>query len=168
MGIVSGMSRTRIMFVCQGNICRSPLAEAVFNHLLTRRNLTGRYRVDSTGVSAYHQGENADPRMRQVAAGHDVVVSHRARTIGRDDLDHNDIILAMDRSNYDILQRNAQTPEQRGRIVMFRSFDPGAHGQLDVPDPWYGGIDGFETVFTIVERTCRALLDHLERDTTKG
>ncbi|TVQ99199.1 MAG: low molecular weight phosphotyrosine protein phosphatase [Spirochaetaceae bacterium] len=162
------MSHTRIMFVCQGNICRSPLAEAVFNHLLNERALADRYRVDSTGVSAYHQGENADPRMRQVAAGHGVTVSHRARSFAKSDLDNNDIILAMDRSNYDILQRNAETAEQRRRIVMFRSFDPSARGNLDVPDPWYGGIDGFETVFTIVERTCRALLDQLERETTDG
>lgn len=156
------MQPRAIMFVCQGNVCRSPLAQALFEHMVERRGLQKRYKADSTGVSSYHVGENADPRMRETAARHGVSVRHRARAVTRRDLAGHDLILAMDRDNFAILQRMAQDDEQRARIRMFREFDPQPDADHDVPDPWYGGMDGFETVYQIVERTCAALLDELE------
>ena len=158
------MQPRNIMFVCQGNICRSPLAQALFEHLLQRRGVTASYRVDSTGVSSYHVGESADRRMRETAARHGITVNHRARAVTQRDLEQYNLILAMDRDNYTILQRKAQSQEQRSRIRMFRDFDPAADGAIDVPDPWYGGMNGFQNVYEIVERTCEALLDQLEGD----
>ncbi len=158
------MQPRSIMFVCQGNICRSPLAQALFEHLLQRRGVAARYKVDSTGVSSYHLGESADRRMRETAARHGITVNHRARAVTQRDLAQHDLILTMDRDNYAILQRKAHSQQQRSRIRMFRDFDPDANGAIDVPDPWYGGMDGFQNVYEIVERTCEALLDQLEGD----
>ena len=156
------MKPRAIMFVCQGNVCRSPLAQALFEHMVEQRELQKRYGADSTGVSSYHVGEDADRRMRETAARRGVSVRHRARAITRRDLSDFDLVLAMDRDNFSILQRMAQDDEQRAKIRMFREFDPQQSADLEVPDPWYGGMDGFETVYQIVERTCAALLDDLE------
>lgn len=156
------MQPRSIMFVCQGNVCRSPLAQALFEHMVSQRRLEKRYTADSTGVSSYHVGESADRRMRETAARRGVSVHHRARAITRRDLTEYDMILAMDRENSSILRRMAKDDEQRNKIQMFRDFDPEARGDLEVPDPWYGGMDGFGTVYEIVERTCAALLDELE------
>ncbi|TVQ39593.1 MAG: low molecular weight phosphotyrosine protein phosphatase [Spirochaetaceae bacterium] len=156
------MQPKSVMFVCQGNICRSPLAQALFENRLEKRGIARRYRVDSTGVSSYHAGESSDRRMRETAARRGVRVDHRARAVTRRDLEEFDLILAMDRDNYSILRRKAHGDEQRDKIRMFRDFDPISNGEIDVPDPWYGGIQGFEQVYGIVERTCEALIDHLE------
>ena len=160
------MQPENIMFVCQGNICRSPLAQALFEHLLQKRGIADRYRVDSTGVSSYHVGESADRRMREIASRHGVDIRHRARAVSRHDLETCDLILAMDRDNFSVLRRQARTDRQRDKIRMFRDFDPEANGEIDVPDPWYGGRHGFENVFHIVERTCEAMVDRLEGDSS--
>jgi protein-tyrosine phosphatase len=160
------MAKKKIMFVCQGNICRSPLAHGLFADLVRQRGLDDRYEIDSTGVSAYHEGENVDRRMRDTAAKHGVRLAHRARTIRPADIECNDLILAMDNGNYSVLLSNAGAAAQSGKIHMFRSFDPLAAADLDVPDPWYGGMNGFEKVYEIVERTCAALLEQLEAERT--
>ena len=150
----------RVMFVCTGNICRSPLAHAVFEHMLVERGLSDHYRVESSGLTGYHIGDNADPRMRRTARAHGVQLDHLSRRFQRNDLESYDILLAMDSGHYDDMTRLAGDDETRAKVHMFRSFDP--HGDGDVPDPYYGGSKGFEDVYDIVERSCRVLLDELE------
>jgi protein-tyrosine phosphatase len=152
----------KICFVCQGNIIRSPLAENIFRFLVEERGLAGKYQLDSAGTSAYHVGESPDRRMRQVAAGHGFKYSGRARQFRRADLDVFDLILAMDGNNRRILLSLAQDSSQASKIKMMRDFDPQGGPDLDVPDPYYGGLEGFEVTFQIVKRSCEGLLEALE------
>ena len=150
----------RVMFVCMGNICRSPLAEAVFNHVVVKHKATDRYVADSSGTIGYHAGEHPDPRMQTVASGHGVEMSHRAQKLTRKHLEAFDLILCMDRNNLKDARALARTAEEKEKVVLFRDFDP--EGTGDVPDPYYGGMDGFETVFTMAMRTAQALFNTLE------
>lgn len=159
---------TRICFVCLGNIVRSPLAEAMFRHLAEERGLGGRYEVDSAGTSSWHVGERPDRRMRKVAARHGFQYDHRARQFQRSDFDRFDWIIAMDRQNRADLRRLARSPEDEAKIRLLREFDPLGSPDAPVPDPYYGGIDGFEEVYAIVERSCRGLLDALESGEISG
>lgn len=155
--------KVRICFVCLGNIVRSPLAENMFRHLANQAGVGHRYEVDSAGTSSWHVGEPPDPRMRRVAAGHGFHYNGRARQFRPQDFDRFDWIIAMDASNRADLQRLARTEEQRARIRLLREFDPLGGPDAPVPDPYYGGIDGFEEVFRIVKRACAGLLEALER-----
>ena len=149
------------MFICSGNICRSPLAHAVLEDLVQQKGLEDRIFVESSGTGAWHVGEPADSRMRRTSAGHGVTINHRSRQLCRQDIGDYDLLLTMDGHNHrDTLALCRNGPE-REKVRMFREFDPRGGG--DVPDPWYGGIDGFETVWTIVERTCDALLQEVRR-----
>jgi len=148
------------MFVCLGNICRSPLAHAVFREIVEERGLSDRYEVQSSGTCAYHVGEPSDSRMRKTAAIHGVKINHRARQIFHCDLEDFDYIFAMDGSNYKNIRSLSGNRELLSRVRMFRDFDP--QGPGDVPDPYYGGQEGFETVFAIVKRTCENVLDLME------
>ncbi|HIE58298.1 MAG TPA: low molecular weight phosphotyrosine protein phosphatase [Anaerolineales bacterium] len=155
------MKPQRILFVCLGNIVRSPLAENMFRHLAEQAGLADRYEVDSAGTGGWHVGERPDRRMRQVAARHGFRYDGRARQFQRSDFDHFDLIIAMDAQNRADLRRLARSPEDEAKIHTLREFDPHGGPTAPVPDPYYGGIDGFEEVYTIVERSCRALLDAL-------
>jgi protein-tyrosine phosphatase len=152
----------RILFVCLGNICRSPAAEGVFLHLLEEAGLHDRFTVDSAGTGAWHLGERADPRMREAADRRGIALPSVARQISRHDFETFDRIFAMDASNLAALRRLAR-PEHRAKIRLFRDLDPEAPGE-DVPDPYYGGPDGFEEVLDIVTRTARALIDDLTKE----
>ena len=154
----------KICFVCQGNIIRSPLAENMFRFLVEERDLAGKYQLDSAGTSAYHIGESPDRRMRQVAAEHGFEYSGQARQFRRGDLDEFDLILVMDGNNHRILHSMAQDSSQTSKIKMMREFDPQGGPDLDVPDPYYGGLEGFEVTFQIVNRSCEGLLEALESD----
>ncbi len=156
----------KILFVCTGNICRSPLAQAVFEKLAAGRGLSTHYQTESAGTTAYHVGDNADERMRRTAAEHGVPFSHQSTQISRRDLDAYDLILVMDRDNLAAVERLARSGDVVGKVRMFREFDPHGHPGAPVPDPYYGGPDGFEEVFRIVDRTNRALLDALESGRT--
>ncbi|MFV1980480.1 MAG: low molecular weight protein-tyrosine-phosphatase [Rhodothermia bacterium] len=153
----------RILFVCLGNICRSPLAEGVFRKHVAEAGLGGDVEADSAGTGAWHVGEPPDRRMRQTASRHGVYLDDiRARKFDRVDLDRFDLIIAMDRSNLqDIL--GMASPQQRSKVKLFRSYDESGGGQGDVPDPYYGGPDGFEHVFEIVERTSRNILSSVSK-----
>ena len=155
------MKPQRILFVCLGNIVRSPLAENMFRHLAEQAGLADRYEVDSAGTGGWHVGERPDRRMRQVAARHGFRYDGRARQFQRSDFDHFDLIIAMDAQNRADLRRLARSPEDEAKIHTLREFDPHGGPTAPVPDPYYGGIDGFEEVYTIVERSCRGLLDAL-------
>lgn len=148
------------MFVCLGNICRSPLAHAVFQKLVDDRDLSSSYVIESSGTCAYHVGEQADSRMRNTAAEQGVKVNHKSRQIFRYDLEDYDYIFAMDNNNYQGIRRLTSNQELLSHVYMFRDFDP--QGQGDVPDPYYGGQKGFENVFNIVNRTCAYILDQME------
>jgi protein-tyrosine phosphatase len=156
------MDKKRIMFVCTGNICRSPLAQGVFEHLARKAGVDSQFEVESSGVSGFHVGENVDDRMRQTASKYGVKLNHRAQQMKQSDLDTYDMIFAMSGSHLSALKRMA-SESQREKIYMFREFDPQGSGKDEVPDPWYGGMNGFEEVFEIVNRTCENLVDTLSR-----
>ncbi|MCS6857614.1 MAG: low molecular weight phosphotyrosine protein phosphatase [Deltaproteobacteria bacterium] len=150
----------RILFVCLGNICRSPTAEAVFAHLAEKNKLRHLFEVDSAGIGDWHVGEPAHPRTREVALRRGIVINHIARQIRREDFERFDLIFGMDSGNVSALRRLAQTPEEQAKIKRFRDFDPGASPlERDVPDPYYTGR--FEEVFEICERTAQSLLEYL-------
>ena len=154
--------RPSVIFVCMGNICRSPAGEGVFRHLVEQRGLTDAIEIDSAGTIGYHTGNPADARMRASAQRRGYDLTSRARQVTADDLETFDLVVAMDRANYDDLM--ALGPSGPGRVRMLGSFLPesAAGGAVpDVPDPYYGGADGFETVLDMIERACPAILDAL-------
>ena len=150
---------TRVLFVCLGNICRSPAAEAAFQHAAAEAGLTSEFVVDSAGTGAWHVGEPADRRMREAGRRRGIDVTSRARQVSDDDFKDFDHILAMDLTNLRALRRQAPV-EHRSKIRLFRDLDPQGAGE-DVPDPYYGDETGFDEVLDIVTRTARALLEEL-------
>ena len=152
----------KICFVCLGNIVRSPLAENLFRHLVENSGLNEKYEADFAGTSGWHVGEAPDRRMRQVALSHGLRYTGSSRQFKPQDFDKFDLIIAMDSSNLKSLLGMTRTPEQQAKVHMMRSFDPLASPNDPVPDPYYGGIDGFEDVYMLVERSCQGLLDTLE------
>lgn len=150
--------KQRVLFLCMGNICRSPLAEGVFVHLINARRVAHRYVVDSAGTGGWHAGELPDRRSLDVAKRNGIQLPSRARQVTRADLGRFDWFICMDEDNREnVLALGA--PEQRVRLLL--DFDPGAQLR-EVPDPYYGGEDGFELVYRLVSSACAALLDHLE------
>ena len=153
---------TRILFVCLGNICRSPLAEGVFNHLAAQAGRAHEFEVDSCGTGGWHAGEPPDPRTREVAQQHGITLNRRARQFQRSDFNGFDLIIAMDRGNVsDLLSFSSLKPDHRAKLKLLREYDPHADGSLDVPDPWYGGMDGFERVYQMIERSAKKLLESI-------
>lgn len=150
---------TRVLFVCLGNICRSPAAEAVFARLAADAGLADRFELDSAGTGHWHEGEPADSRMRHAAGRRQVDITSIARQVVPEDFERFDVILAMDASNLSALRRLAPAAH-RDKVRLFRDLDPEAPGD-DVPDPYYGGARGFDEVLDIVDRTARAWLDEL-------
>ena len=150
-----------ILFVCLGNICRSPLGEGVLAHRLEEEDLSNRVRVDSAGTGAWHQGEPPDPRSTEVAIRHGITLRGRARRVSVEDFHEFDYILAMDRTNLEDLRHLESQGEGGALLTLFREFDPQQDGDLDVPDPYYGGPDGFDLMFDMVDRTCTAFVKHL-------
>lgn len=151
----------RVLFVCMGNIVRSPLAENLFLHRIAEAGFEEQISADSAGVIGYHVGERPDPRMREVAARRGFRYDGRARQFERRDFERFNLILAMDQENLADLQALARTPEQRAKIHLLREFDPLGRPGDEVPDPYYGGIEGFERVYEIVERSVEGLLKKL-------
>jgi protein-tyrosine phosphatase len=147
-----------------GNIVRSPLAEHLFLRLAKQAGVDHKYEVDSAGVDSWHVGEPPDGRMRRVAAAHGLKYDGAARQFRRNELDYFDLIVAMDLENMADLKSMARTPEQRSKIRLLREFGPQGNRNAAVPDPYYGGIHGFEEVYRIVERSVEGLLNELEFD----
>jgi len=154
----------KICFVCLGNICRSPTAEGVFQHLAEKQNLNSFFEIDSAGTSAYHTGEKANSKSRTTARKHGVTLHSRARRFEAADLEYFDLILAMDKENLANIKQLDSKGTHAEKIGMLRDFDP-LPGD-NVPDPYYGGLQGFENVFQIVERCCNALLKELKSQIT--
>ena len=149
-----------ILFVCTGNICRSPTAEGVFKRFVAEAGLEGRIASDSAGTHGYHVGEPPDPRTQHAASrrGYDLSVL-RARQVSLSDFGEFDYLLAMDQGNLLVLQRLCP-PQHADRLRLFMEFgaDPAVR---EVPDPYYGGAQGFERVLDMVEQASRGLLEHL-------
>jgi protein-tyrosine phosphatase len=154
---------TRLLFVCMGNICRSPLAESVFRHLARERGVEDRFEVDSAGTSGYHVGAPPDRRSAATALARGVQVAGRSRQLAAPDLRRFDYVVAMDADNLAQIEALHAAAGGTARVHRLREWDPEASG-LDVPDPYYGGARGFEDVHDMVERSCAALLDHLLRE----
>ena len=151
------MDQVRVLFVCLGNICRSPTAHGVFAHLVEREGLADRIHVDSAGTHAYHIDEPPDPRARAAAAKRGVDLSSlRARKALEMDFHEFDYVLAMDRSNFEHLMKLCP-PGAEDKLRLFLSFAPDL-SEDDVPDPYYGGTAGFERVLDLIESAAQGLL----------
>ena len=153
----------RLLFVCMGNICRSPTAEGVMRHVLREEGLEERVELDSAGTGGWHVGAPPDRRATAAALGRGIELDGAARKLVREDFERFDLILCADRDNLRDARRLAPTPEHAEKVRLLREFDPASAGapDLDVPDPYYGGPDGFETVLDQVEAACRGLLEHV-------
>jgi protein-tyrosine phosphatase len=154
----------RICFVCMGNICRSPMAEVVMRSMVLQAGLEDQIELCSAGTGGWHVGDSADQRARATLAarGYDGE-SHRAQQFAADWFDDNDLVLAVDESTYAAL-RSLDPGAAAEKLWLLREFDPLADGDLDVPDPYYGGQRGFDDVLDMVERSCRGLIAHLQSD----
>ena len=152
----------KICFVCLGNICRSPTAEGIFQHLVNQRGLQSYFYIDSAGTSAYHIGEPANSKSQWVANQQGVKLHSKARRFEPADLEEFDLILAMDSENYSNIIRLDKNGSYAEKIKMMRDFEPKPDSR-DVPDPYYGGMDGFQNVFDVIMRSCEGLLDELEK-----
>jgi protein-tyrosine phosphatase len=148
----------RVLFVCLGNICRSPTAEGVMRHLVDAAGREDALTLDSAGTGGWHVGNPPDGRATSAARGRGITLTGAARQVRAADFDDFDLLVAMDRANQRDLRRIAPDDEARAKVVLLRDYDPEAGSDLDVPDPYYGGEDGFEEVLDIVERSCRNLL----------
>jgi len=151
----------RICFVCLGNICRSPTAEAVMRHVVRQERLESVIEIDSAGTGSWHVGESADSRARQTARSRGFDLGGEARQFRAPDFKRFEYVVAMDRANRRDLRAMARSDEERESVHLLRDFDPGGERGLEVPDPYYGGPDGFEIVFDICEAACRGMLEHI-------
>ncbi len=153
----------RILFVCMGNICRSPTAEGVMRGLLRAEGLERAVEIESAGTGGWHAGSAPDARAVAAARTRDIVVEGEARQVTAKDFERFDLLLAMDRDNERELLARAPDAQARAKVRLLREFDPAsvAAGDLDVPDPYYGGPHGFDRVLDQVEAACRGLLDEV-------
>lgn len=151
----------KVLFVCLGNICRSPLAEGLFIEAVEKRGLSHLISTDSAGTNSYHIGELADKRTRANALSHGLELTHRARQFKQADFGNFDLILAMDNNNYHDILRVGE-PKQEKQVQLMREFDPNAT-DLNVPDPYYGDAKDFEEVYQILRRSTENFLDALVR-----
>ncbi|MCB1890187.1 MAG: low molecular weight phosphotyrosine protein phosphatase [Rhodocyclaceae bacterium] len=156
------MSRSRVLFVCTGNICRSPTADGVARHWIRRLGLEREIEVDSAGTTGYHAGERPDPRTCKAAArrGYDLG-KLRARRLAQEDFERFDLLLAMDDGHLAILQDKCP-PHLAHKLDRFMAYAR-EHDETEVPDPYYGGARGFDVVLDLIEDGVRGLLDSLSR-----
>ncbi|PPJ45235.1 low molecular weight phosphotyrosine protein phosphatase [Rhizobium sp. KAs_5_22] len=151
-----------VLFVCLGNICRSPLAEGIFRHLTAMAGSADLYPADSAGTGGWHNGHPPDSRSVQVAREHGIDISDlRARRVEPADFHRFELILAMDRNNLRHLQDMAP-PKPSATIALFSAFALGS--DIDVPDPYYGGIGGFRDVYSMLFSGCRSIVAKLEAE----
>lgn len=158
------MDKTKILFVCLGNICRSPAAQGVMERLVEERGVADKYEIDSAGLYGGHAGDLPDSRMRVHARRRGLELTHRSRQVKESDFDRFDLIVAMDHSNYDRLRRMAPTPEDEKKVVKMADYFT-LHPWADcVPDPYYDGAEGFENALDLIEDGCNTLLNQLEKN----
>jgi protein-tyrosine phosphatase len=160
---VTSAGVVRISFVCLGNICRSPTAQAVMRHLVHAAGLEDCFDIDSAGLGDWHVGRARDPRSSAVARARGMPLEGVARQFQREDFGRFDLVIAMDHRNRAALLELAPDDRARARVYLLRSFDPLSPPDASVPDPYMGGPQGFEQVFDICESGCRGLLGHLRK-----
>lgn len=153
--------RYSILFVCLGNICRSPAAQAVMQAMVDKRGLTGRFYIDSAGTGGWHIGDLPDKRMRVHARPRGYELTHHARKVQVSDFEDFDLIVGMDAANVDDLCRMAPTPQQERKVVMMGNYIRQFPHYDYVPDPYYEGSEGFELVLDLLEDSCDNLLDQI-------
>ncbi|MCZ7417633.1 MULTISPECIES: low molecular weight protein-tyrosine-phosphatase [unclassified Streptomyces] len=164
----------RVCFVCTGNICRSPVAESVLRSRLAQAGLADRVLVDSAGTGGWHEGNGADPRTVAVLAGAGYATEHTARRFRPAWFAERDLVLALDRGHARELRRLAPSPADAARVRLLRSYEPGwadggspAGEDADVPDPYYGGPEGFDEVLEMIESAMPRLLDAITEELTR-
>lgn len=151
----------RVLFICLGNICRSPIAETIFLKQLTDRDLLSYFDVDSAGLEAYHEGDRADARMRQHAIRRGYDISHISRPMRKGDWDNFDYIICMDSQNMRALTNRAPSDDYMQKVNLATNYCTDFILAHEVPDPYYGGEEGFEYVIDLLEDACRGLIDKL-------
>ncbi|MFI9170577.1 low molecular weight protein-tyrosine-phosphatase [Streptomyces lincolnensis] len=154
----------RVCFVCTGNICRSPMAESVFRARMAEAGLDGLVEVDSAGTGGWHEGDGADPRTVTVLVNNGYDGEHTARRFRSSWFSRLDLVIALDAGHLKALRRLAPTAEDAEKVRLLRSYDPAAGDDLDVPDPYYGGMDGFEECLEMVEAASEGLLAAIRED----
>jgi len=154
-------TRKKVLFVCLGNICRSPSAEAVFKYLVEQENERNRFFIDSAGTSAWHAGEKADARMRRHAKKRGVELTSISRQFIPEDFDWFDYIIAMDRDNMEDLKRLARNKKDLDKLHMMTDFSK-KFNYDEIPDPYYGGDEGFELVLDLLEDAGTGLFNYLK------
>lgn len=151
----------KILFVCLGNICRSPMAETIMERLIKDKCMCNKIMVDSAGIIGYHAGEKADPRMRQHAYQRGYSITHISRPISTSDFDEFDLIISMDESVHDSLLDKAPSIPHECKVVRMTDFCQIHTDATHVPDPYYGGASGFEHVINLLEDSCNGLLKYI-------
>ena len=154
----------RICFVCLGNICRSPIAEGVFRHLVAEAELESAFEIDSAGTAGYHSGEAPDSRARAAGKRAGIAVGGRARQFLARDFSRFDYVIAMDATNLADLTHLARCPEIAHKVRLLRSFDRAAPAQAPIPDPYYGGDTDFDHVLELCLQACRPLLEEIRAE----
>jgi protein-tyrosine phosphatase len=153
---------TKLLFVCLGNICRSPTGEGVMRGIVEQEGVADRFEIDSAGTGSWHVGEPPDRRSVAAAHARGIVIGGAARQVTGEDFYSFDLLLAADRHNLRDLRAIAPTDEHETKVCMLREFDPmSTPDDLDVPDPYYGGPGGFDEVIDLVDAACRGLLAEL-------
>ncbi|MEV7288198.1 low molecular weight protein-tyrosine-phosphatase [Streptomyces sp. NPDC093252] len=148
----------RVCFVCTGNICRSPMAESVFRARVADAGLEDRVVVDSAGTGGWHEGDPADPRTVAVLEAHGYDADHSARQFQASWFADFDLVVALDSGHLKVLRRLAPNERDAAKVRLLRAYDPAADDDLDVPDPYYGGMEGFEECLEMVEAASEGLL----------
>lgn len=152
----------KLLFVCLGNICRSPAAEGIFNHIVSINHKENLYHAESAGIGHWHVGELPDSRMRTYGKRHGYDFNSRARQFSPKDFDHYDIIVAMDEQNASDIKSMARSPYDLRKIRLMAQYLRHHPMHRHIPDPYYGGNEQFELVIELLEDACKGLFDCLQ------
>lgn len=161
----AGAEKDSLLFICLGNICRSPAAEGITKKMLAERGMADSIAVDSAGIGGWHVGQLPDSRMRRHGAAHGYTFNSRARQFCAADFSRFSHIVVMDDENYKAITRMATTEADRRKVLRMADFLRRHPAQTSIPDPYYGGESGFELVIELLEDACEGLLDHITNKT---